>query len=71
MSRELADHLQYYAEIGVTGISRADAGFDVDTNAVMLVTAEGAEPVPLAPKTHIASVILDRAEKLSSWTRVS
>ena len=22
MSRELADHLQYYAEIGVTGISR-------------------------------------------------
>ena len=52
-------------------ISRADAGFDVDTNAVMLVTAEGAEPVPLAPKTRIASVILDRAEKLSSWTRVS
>jgi phosphopantothenoylcysteine decarboxylase / phosphopantothenate---cysteine ligase len=52
-------------------ISRADAGFDVDTNAVMLVTSEGAEPVPLAPKTHIASVILDRAEKLSSWTRVS
>ena len=52
-------------------ISRADAGFDADTNAVMLVTTEGAEPVPLAPKTHIASVILDRAEKLSSWTRIS
>ena len=52
-------------------ISRADAGFDVDTNAVMLVTAEGAEPVPAAPKTEIASVILDRAEKLSSWTRVN
>ena len=52
-------------------ISRADAGFDVDTNAVMLVTAEGAEPVALAPKTEIASVILDRAEKLSSWTRVN
>ena len=52
-------------------ISRADAGFDADTNAVMLVTAEGAEPVPLAPKTRIASVILDRAEKLSSWTRIS
>jgi phosphopantothenoylcysteine decarboxylase/phosphopantothenate--cysteine ligase len=52
-------------------ISRADAGFDVDTNAVMLVTSEGAEPVPLAPKTRIASVILDRAEKLSSWTRIS
>ncbi len=52
-------------------ISRADTGFDVDTNAVMLVTPEGAEPVALAPKTEIASVILDRAEKLSSWTRVS
>ena len=52
-------------------ISRADAGFDVDTNAVMLVTAEATEPVPVAPKTQIASVILDRAEKLSSWTRVS
>ena len=22
MSREIADHLQYYAEIGVTGVSR-------------------------------------------------
>lgn len=52
-------------------ISGADTGFDVDTNAVMLITAEGAEPVALAPKTEIASVILDRAEKLSSWTRVS
>ena len=52
-------------------ISRRDAGFDSDTNAVTLVTAGGVEAVPLAPKTEIASVILDRAEKLSSWTRVS
>ena len=27
-------------------VSRADAGFDVDTNAVTLVTASGAEDVP-------------------------
>ena len=52
-------------------ISRRDAGFDSDANAVTLVTADGVEAVPLAPKTAIASVILDRAEKLSSWTRVS
>ena len=43
-------------------ISRADAGFDTDTNAVTLVTAEGEETVPLGPKAQIAARILDRAE---------
>lgn len=45
-------------------ISRADAGFDVDSNAVTLVTADGNQPVSLAPKAQIAGVILDRAEQL-------
>jgi phosphopantothenoylcysteine synthetase/decarboxylase len=45
-------------------ISRTDAGFDADTNAVTLVTAEGDEPVALAPKSQIAATILDRAEAL-------
>lgn len=45
-------------------ISRPDAGFDADTNAVILVTADGDEPVPLAPKTQIAARILDRAQSL-------
>jgi phosphopantothenoylcysteine decarboxylase / phosphopantothenate---cysteine ligase len=45
-------------------VTRSDAGFDVDTNIVTLVTAEGDEVVPLAPKSHIAGVILDRAEKM-------
>ena len=45
-------------------ISRPDAGFDADTNAVTLITAEGDETVALAPKTQIAGVILDRAEQL-------
>lgn len=45
-------------------VTRSDAGFDVDTNVVTLVTASGDEPISLAPKTHIASVILDRAEKM-------
>jgi phosphopantothenoylcysteine decarboxylase/phosphopantothenate--cysteine ligase len=45
-------------------ISRADAGFDADTNAVTLVTAEGDEPVALASKADVARVILDRTETL-------
>ena len=45
-------------------ISRADAGFDTDTNAVTLITADRDEAVPLAPKAQIAGVILDRAEQL-------
>lgn len=45
-------------------VSRADAGFDVDTNAVTLVSADGAEEIPLQSKTAIASVILDRLERL-------
>jgi phosphopantothenoylcysteine decarboxylase/phosphopantothenate--cysteine ligase len=45
-------------------ISRSDAGFDADTNAVTLVTATGDEPIALAPKAQIAGVILDRAEQI-------
>jgi len=45
-------------------VSRSDAGFDVDTNAVTLVTAAGAEDIPLQSKTAIAARILDRVEQL-------
>jgi phosphopantothenoylcysteine decarboxylase/phosphopantothenate--cysteine ligase len=45
-------------------ISRSDAGFDADTNAVTLVTADAADPIPLASKAQIAGIILDRAEAL-------
>jgi phosphopantothenoylcysteine decarboxylase / phosphopantothenate---cysteine ligase len=44
-------------------VSRADAGFDVDTNAVSLVTASGVEEVPLQAKTAVAATILDRIEQ--------
>ena len=44
-------------------ISRSDAGFDADTNAVVIISAEGDEAVPLAPKSEIAAMILDRAEQ--------
>ena len=45
-------------------VSRADAGFDVDTNAVTIVGPGGAEPLPLQSKARIAAEILDRVEKL-------
>jgi phosphopantothenoylcysteine decarboxylase/phosphopantothenate--cysteine ligase len=45
-------------------ISRQDAGFDTDTNAVTLVTAAGAEPLALAPKSQVAVTIVDRAATL-------
>ena len=50
-------------------ISRHDSGFDADNNAVTLLTADGEEPLALAPKAQIAGVILDRAEQI--LTRVA
>jgi phosphopantothenoylcysteine decarboxylase/phosphopantothenate--cysteine ligase len=45
-------------------ISRADAGFESDTNAVTIIGPDGDEHVPTAPKAEIAKTILDRAEGL-------
>lgn len=43
-------------------VSRSDAGFDVDANAVWLVTAGGVEAIPLQAKSAVAAKILDRLE---------
>jgi len=43
-------------------ISREDAGFESDANAVTIISKDGEEAVALAPKTEIAARILDRAE---------
>jgi len=43
-------------------VSRPDAGFDRDTNAVVLVSAEGEQEVPVQPKAGVARAILDRVE---------
>jgi phosphopantothenoylcysteine decarboxylase/phosphopantothenate--cysteine ligase len=43
-------------------ISRDDAGFEADANAVTIISKDGEEAVALAPKTEIAACILDRAE---------
>jgi phosphopantothenoylcysteine decarboxylase/phosphopantothenate--cysteine ligase len=45
-------------------VSRADAGFAVDTNAVTLVGADGTTEVPLQSKSGVAVAILDRVESL-------
>jgi phosphopantothenoylcysteine decarboxylase/phosphopantothenate--cysteine ligase len=46
-------------------VSREDAGFDVDTNAVMFVWPGGdVEELPLMSKDQVASKLVDRIEKL-------
>jgi phosphopantothenoylcysteine decarboxylase/phosphopantothenate--cysteine ligase len=46
-------------------ISRTDAGFESDANAVTLVSPGGdVEELPLLPKSEVASRLLDRIEKL-------
>ena len=48
-------------------ISRGDAGFDGDTNAVVLVWPGGeVEELPLLTKAEVAAQLLDRIEKLRS-----
>jgi phosphopantothenoylcysteine decarboxylase / phosphopantothenate---cysteine ligase len=49
-------------------VSRADAGFDVDSNAVSLVGPDSVDDVPLQSKAAVASRILDRVEPLLAAT---
>ncbi len=52
-------------------VSRADAGFDVGTNAVTMIGPEGAETLPLQSKARVAAAILDRVELLLSQRSVT
>jgi len=45
-------------------VSQADRGFDVDQNAVTLLTAEDEQEVTLRSKAEVARAILDRVEAL-------
>jgi phosphopantothenoylcysteine decarboxylase / phosphopantothenate---cysteine ligase len=45
-------------------VSRADAGFDVETNAVTLVGNDRVDEVPLQSKAGVAARILDRVAPL-------
>jgi phosphopantothenoylcysteine decarboxylase/phosphopantothenate--cysteine ligase len=51
-------------------ISRSDAGFETDQNAVMLLTPDGqVEELPLLAKREVAARIFDRIEKLREGRR--
>ena len=45
-------------------VSRPDAGFEVETNVVTLVSADGETSLPLQSKQQLATQILDRVEAL-------
>lgn len=45
-------------------ISSEGLGFDSDRNAATIISRDGIEPFPVAPKTALAATILDRAESL-------
>ena len=47
-------------------VSRSDAGFEVDTNEVTLVSADGEETLPLQPKSAIAAQVIERVEAMLS-----
>jgi phosphopantothenoylcysteine decarboxylase/phosphopantothenate--cysteine ligase len=45
-------------------VSRLDAGFEAETNAVTIVGADGEQVLPLQSKSSVAAAILDRVEAL-------
>lgn len=48
-------------------VSKKDAGFNVDTNRIKLISANGdREDFPLLSKTELAGILLDKTEKLLS-----
>jgi phosphopantothenoylcysteine decarboxylase / phosphopantothenate---cysteine ligase len=65
VARASAKRERKHADLIVANdVSRSDAGFDVDTNAVTIVGPGGAETLPLLSKGRVAAEILDRVEHL-------
>ena len=65
VSRASAKRERKHADFIVANdVSRADAGFDVETNAVTIVGPDGAETLPLQSKARVAGEILNRVERL-------
>jgi phosphopantothenoylcysteine decarboxylase/phosphopantothenate--cysteine ligase len=63
-AKRLAKHVDL---IVANDVSRADAGFDVDTNQVTIIGPDGADDIvnlPLQSKAKVAAAVLDRIEKL-------
>jgi phosphopantothenoylcysteine decarboxylase / phosphopantothenate---cysteine ligase len=44
-------------------VSRSDAGFEVETNAVTILTDDGEESLPLQSKTAVAAALADRLQR--------
>jgi phosphopantothenoylcysteine decarboxylase/phosphopantothenate--cysteine ligase len=44
-------------------VSRGDAGFDVDSNAVTIIDDAGEEALPLQSKSDVARALGDRLER--------
>jgi phosphopantothenoylcysteine decarboxylase/phosphopantothenate--cysteine ligase len=55
--------------IVVNDVSRAEIGFDSESNEVVIVEAGAETAVPLASKQEVAAAILDRVEALRAPTR--
>jgi phosphopantothenoylcysteine decarboxylase/phosphopantothenate--cysteine ligase len=65
VARATAKREQKHVDLIVANdVSRSDAGFDVDTNAVTIVGGRGAETLPLQSKARVAAEVLDRVESL-------
>ena len=47
-------------------VSRADAGFEVDTNAVTLVSDEAVEELPLMSKRSVAEKLIEHIERIAA-----
>jgi phosphopantothenoylcysteine decarboxylase/phosphopantothenate--cysteine ligase len=65
VARAAAKRERKHADLMVANdVSRADAGFEVDTNAVTIIGPERSETLPLQTKARTAAAILDRVEAL-------
>jgi phosphopantothenoylcysteine decarboxylase/phosphopantothenate--cysteine ligase len=65
VARALAKRAAKRADLVVANdVSRPGAGFEAETNAATLVSAEGAEDLPLMSKPAMAGRILDRIQTL-------
>jgi phosphopantothenoylcysteine decarboxylase/phosphopantothenate--cysteine ligase len=71
-ARAAAKRTQKKADLIVANdVSRADAGFDVDANAITILGENGADRRPLQSKRAAASDILDRVEALLRESRTA
>jgi phosphopantothenoylcysteine decarboxylase / phosphopantothenate---cysteine ligase len=59
-------HAKHVDLIVANDVSRADAGFEVETNAAILISADGEVDTPVQLKTELASTIVDRIEQILS-----